>query len=41
MMDENIENSGKESINNSILNLDLNPDSIIRSLMFNPMSSTP
>ena len=34
MMDENIENSGKESINNSILNLDLNPDGIIRPLMF-------
>ena len=34
MMDVNIENSGKESNNDSILNLDCNPDGVIHSFMF-------
>ena len=34
MMDENIENSGEESNNDLILNLDLNPDGVIRPFMF-------
>lgn len=34
MMDENIENSGEESNNDLIPNLDLNPDSVIRPFMF-------
>ena len=33
-MDENIENSGEESDNDSILDLDLNPDGVIRPFMF-------
>ena len=33
-MDVNIENSGKESNNDSILNLDLNPDGVIHPFMF-------
>ena len=32
-MDENIENSGEESNNDLILNLDLNPDGVIRPFM--------
>ena len=38
-MDENIENSGKES-DNSILDLDLNPDGVIRPFMFEPQHSS-
>ena len=34
MMDENIENSGEENNNDLILNLDLNPDSVICPFMF-------
>ena len=34
MMDENIEYSGEESNNDLILNLDLNPDGVIRPFMF-------
>ena len=33
-MDEDIENSGEESDNDSILDLDLNPDGVIRPSMF-------
>ena len=33
-MDENIENSGEESNNDLILNLDLNPDGVIHPFMF-------
>ena len=33
-MDEDIENSGEESDNDSILDLDLNPDGVIRPFMF-------
>ena len=39
-MDENIENSGEESDNDSILDLDLNPDSVIRPFMFEPQHSS-
>ena len=38
-MDENIENRGKES-DNSILDLDLNPDGVIRPFMFEPQHSS-
>ena len=40
MMDVNIENSGKESNNDSILNLDCNPDIVIRPFMFEPQHSS-
>ena len=39
-MDENIENSGEESDNDSILDLDLNPDGVIRPFMFEPQHSS-
>ena len=39
-MNENVENSGKESDNDSILDLDLNPDSVIRPFMFEPQHSS-
>ena len=39
-MNVNIENSGKESNNDSILNLDHNPDGVIRPFMFEPQHSS-
>ena len=39
-MDENIENSGEESDNDSILNSDLYPDRAIRPFMFKAQHSS-
>ena len=39
-MDENIQNSSEESDDDSILYLDLNPDSVIRPFMFEPQHSS-
>ena len=39
-MDENTENSGEESDNDSILDLDLNPDGVNRPFMFEPQHSS-
>ena len=39
-MDEKIENSGEESDNDSILDLDLNPDGVIRPFMFEPQHNS-
>ena len=39
-MDEKIENSSKESNDDSILDLDLNPDRVVRPFMFEPQHSS-
>ena len=39
-MNENVENSGEESDNDSIFDLDLNPDSVIHPFMFEPQHSS-
>ena len=39
-MDENIENSGEKGKNDSILDLDLNPEGETRPLMFEPQDSS-
>ena len=40
-MDENIESSGEESDNDSILDSDLHPDGVIGPFMFEPQHSSP
>ena len=40
-MDENIESSGEESDNDSILDSDLHPDGVIGAFMFEPQHSSP
>ena len=40
MINANIENSGEESSNDSILNLDLDPDGVICPFMFEPQHNS-